>query len=760
MNNTRTVGRIGVLALTVGIGYAVTGAPASADTTDTSGMEGVSSAPPARQARAARANAPHPSPRRAAVSSPVAEQIPDIVAAPHGAAAVRPARGPRAVEQSVTDDSAPPVSAAPAAAYPIGALAGQGAKTSTPVPAAISAPSAAAPPGLVLPTPDTAANAPVAAPVVGRRGPVTPLPAAATAQLVSAALAPLVGGGTPGAPGQAPLLWTLMSWARREFGRLFPAHNPAAVTTTGQVQSPNLLVNPGAELGDPSLSGMSAVSIPGWTVAGTPTVIPYGAGRTIWSTGLPFPVPDLPSIWSFPKSKNGPADGGNQFFGGGNVADATISQTVDLTGAGTTIDGGNVAYHLGAWLGGYSFDPSAASVTVTFLDANKEKIGTGRIGPVTAWDRLFAINLLQRSTTGTLPTGTRYAQVEVIFDDKNPIHYGFNADYNDAFADNISFTVGTDVPAPPPPAPIASTPPGLDHVFMVYMENKGYHDIAGSPNAPYLNSLMNTYGLADNYYALTHGSSPNYYPIIGGTDYGITYNCKTACIDAPADQTLTGRLDLAGKTWRGYSPNGTPSGAWDNESADVLLNFTSIVGDPAYAAAHILPVEQMAIDLQSPATAPNFAWIFPDAESAGEGTNKLRFYLNQLMPGHQYDVPALDQYLSRTVPTVLTSPVWTDPTQKSVMVITFDEDTNNISLGFGNEGNHVVTVIIPSQGAIAAGMKGGAFTAVNQYNHYSLLRFIEDSLGVAPITNNDKYATPMNEFWTQNPGTTSGSVPV
>ena len=42
------------------------------------------------------------------------------------------------------------------------------------------------------------------------------------------------------------------------------------------VQSPNLLVNPGAEFGDPSLSGYSSVTVPGWTVTGTPTVIQYG----------------------------------------------------------------------------------------------------------------------------------------------------------------------------------------------------------------------------------------------------------------------------------------------------------------------------------------------------------------------------------------------------------------------------------------------------------------------------------------------------
>ena len=35
--------------------------------------------------------------------------------------------------------------------------------------------------------------------------------------------------------------------------------------TAKPVQSPNLFVNPGAEMGDPSLSGYSTVSVPGWT---------------------------------------------------------------------------------------------------------------------------------------------------------------------------------------------------------------------------------------------------------------------------------------------------------------------------------------------------------------------------------------------------------------------------------------------------------------------------------------------------------------
>ena len=47
--------------------------------------------------------------------------------------------------------------------------------------------------------------------------------------------------------------------------------------------SQNLLVNPSFEMADPSGSGYSGVTIPGWTQTGTPTVIAYGTQR-----GYPF----------------------------------------------------------------------------------------------------------------------------------------------------------------------------------------------------------------------------------------------------------------------------------------------------------------------------------------------------------------------------------------------------------------------------------------------------------------------------------------
>ena len=623
--------------------------------------------------------------------------------------------------------------------------------------AAVAAPSAASSNPAVV----AAVSAPATNPVDAVAHAVT----ATVAQFLNTVLSPLADTG-PLSPSGSPLLWTALAWARRELGQSGSGSPTASVTTTSLSMSPNLLVNPGAESGDPSLSGNSSVSIPGWTVTGTPTVVKYGTPRNMWPVGLSSATPNLPAFMGFPATSSGTGD--TQFFGGGNVATSTLTQTVALTAASAA----GVTYDLSAQLGGWLINPGAASVKVDFLDANKLYLGTASIGPVTMFDRLFQTVLQDRSSTGTLPTGTQYAQVTVNLHAWNPIFPGLNADYNSAFADNVSFTVSDSglAPAPVPPAPPASTVGALDHVFMVYMENKGYNDIVGSPNAPFLNSLINTFGFADNYYALTHGSLPNYYPIVGGTDYGITYNCKTACIDSSSTPTLVSNIDSAGKTWRSYA-QGLVAGANPLvSSGDYAVDetpfpaFTSIANNPGYAAAHILPLEQMAIDLQSTTTAPNYAWLAADENYAGEGPTTfpigtLKFALNQIAPGHQYNVPAIDEFLSKTVPMITSSAVWQDPTQKSALVVTFDEDNNNLSLGFGNEGNHIVTVVIPSPGAVAAGMLSGHVVDATHYDHYSLLRMIEDSLGLPTLTNNDAYAVPMNGFW-GGTGTGSGAATV
>ena len=55
------------------------------------------------------------------------------------------------------------------------------------------------------------------------------------------------------------------------------------------------------------------------------------------------------------------------------------------------------------------------------------------------------------------------------------------------------------------------------HVFVIMMENTGIEALLGNPNAPWINQAVQTYGVAGNYYGVTHPSQPNYIAATSGT---------------------------------------------------------------------------------------------------------------------------------------------------------------------------------------------------------------------------------------------------
>jgi hypothetical protein len=510
-----------------------------------------------------------------------------------------------------------------------------------------------------------------------------------------------------------------------------------------QPMSENLLVNPGFETADPSGSGFSGVTIPGWTETGTPTVIAYGT-----QGGYPFAFGSpLPKFFDFPQTA--PSGGGDNFAGGGPVATSTISQTVDLTGAAGT------PFTLSADLGGQGWDPSDASVQVTFLDAHGDALGTDSLNPVTVWDRLGFTGFEDRDISGTVPDDTTSAQVTTTFTDNDT----FLGNYNGSYADNESFTVGdpslTAAPLTQPTSDVGQ----LDHVFLIYMENKGVGDIVGSPNAPYINSLINTEDYDSNYFALGHPSDPNYIRPVGGSDFGLDYNPAGNVIDAPS---LMQEMDQAGISWAGYAQSmpfpGDLTSSGDYAVDQLPFAQFNYVFDntPAYLQEHLLPQSYLANALQDPSTFPEFAWVQPDENSNMEGpidtpSGLFQFIASQFT-NQQYNVAAGDQYLQQTISTIENSPTWTDPNAKDAIIITWDEDNNNLSLGFGNEGNNIPMIVIPNEDAVTSGgMESGPFTTDAYYNEYSLMATLEDTLGtpgtLAPLTDNDMYAQPMNAFW-------------
>ncbi len=81
---------------------------------------------------------------------------------------------------------------------------------------------------------------------------------------------------------------------------------------------------------------------------------------------------------------------------------------------------------------------------------------------------------------------------------------------------------------------------------MIVLENKGYERIVGSPDAPFLNSLIGRGGLADAYHGVGRPSQPNYLALFSGSTQGVTDNdpheYRRAHRGGPAGG---GRADLA-----------------------------------------------------------------------------------------------------------------------------------------------------------------------------------------------------------------------
>jgi hypothetical protein len=75
----------------------------------------------------------------------------------------------------------------------------------------------------------------------------------------------------------------------------------------------------------------------------------------------------------------------------------------------------------------------------------------------------------------------------------------------------------------------SATTASLKHVYIIMMENHAYSQIigdAGAAVAPNMNTLAQTYGLATQYYGVTHPSLPNYLAAISGDFQGIWDDCN------------------------------------------------------------------------------------------------------------------------------------------------------------------------------------------------------------------------------------------
>jgi hypothetical protein len=198
------------------------------------------------------------------------------------------------------------------------------------------------------------------------------------------------------------------------------------LTAAPALAGKNIIVNGDAEAGAGAPDSSQVVPPPGWNGSATFTAVKYGV------SGFP-----TTKDWHPAKGADGKLDDsqpGQNFFAGGNSAQATATQAIDVSSAGGWIDKGGRHYEFKGYIGGYSSQGDQAVVEVHFLDSGGKSLGDSHIGPVTSLTRADQTGLFFSRTSGTVPVGTRKVQVKIVMTRTD-------GSYNDGYVDDLSLVL-------------------------------------------------------------------------------------------------------------------------------------------------------------------------------------------------------------------------------------------------------------------------------------------------------------------------------
>jgi hypothetical protein len=337
----------------------------------------------------------------------------------------------------------------------------------------------------------------------------------------------------------------------------------------------------------------------------------------------------------------------------------------------------------------------------------------------------------------------------------------------------------------------------LEHIFVIMLENHSQSSVIDNANAPYITSLAHTYAMASHYYGVTHPSLPNYVAAISGSNWFTNDDQPSNRFD---HRNLVDQLEAHHISWGAYMDTLPSVGFTGNQypaNAALYVNkhnpfvlFNDILSSPD-RLANVKPYTDLATDLAS-GHAPSFVWISPNQ------CNDMHGAVFVAVAGHP-ETPCpygsakddtndaalkakADAFVQGAVEAITSSNAWTG--NSAIFIVTDENDFNaanpqidswDSAAGccdspvlpdgyrfIGSSGSYDGNVLDCPNDAKSCTYGGGlvaaivvtthgkrGYTSDTPYNHYSLLRTIEENwkLGYLENASDSAQVKSMSEFF-------------
>lgn len=323
----------------------------------------------------------------------------------------------------------------------------------------------------------------------------------------------------------------------------------------------------------------------------------------------------------------------------------------------------------------------------------------------------------------------------------------------------------------------------LDRAFIIMLENHSQQSVVGDPYMPYTTTLADTYAQATQYYGVTHPSQPNYIAATSGSNWWINndspsnlYN-HTNIVDELTAHHIKWAAYMEAMPSAGYTDPYWPSSsnALYASKHNPFVLYSDLLNDPAQLD-NVKPYTDLAGDLNAP-NPPRYVWITPDQ------CNDLHGGVYSAVAGHpetpcpynnSNDDPAdihlkqnADAFIQSTVQTIMDSRAWTPHSAIFVVADEGDYNADPTTGGWASPAGCCDSPYLPAgdpdiSSTWPGGLYGGGlvpaividpsgphgYTSSAAYNHYSLLRTIEDDWGLQELgyTSDHAQVSTMNEF--------------